>query len=166
MATDVVVLSSGKVAAAGSAADIIRRPDLLPLEERGEGGTILNATVRSHDEKGDLTLVSTAAGDLHLSAIDVEAGTTLRVRLRARDIMVSTQRPTGLSALNILPGTVHGLREIAPALVEIDIHCGEAIVTARITRYSANSLGLVVGKPVFAVIKTVSFEHPAVAPRS
>ena len=35
-----------------------------------------------------------------------EVGRHVRVRIRARDVLVATERPRGISALNILPGTV------------------------------------------------------------
>ncbi|MGN6306392.1 MAG: ATP-binding cassette domain-containing protein, partial [Mesorhizobium sp.] len=41
LASDVVVLSQGKVAASGPTEAIMQRLDLLPAEERGEGGAVL-----------------------------------------------------------------------------------------------------------------------------
>ncbi|TIW38606.1 MAG: ATP-binding cassette domain-containing protein, partial [Mesorhizobium sp.] len=45
LASDVVVLAHGKVAAAGPTGAIMQRLDLLPAEERGEGGAVLDTKV-------------------------------------------------------------------------------------------------------------------------
>ncbi len=45
LATDIVVLAGGKVTASGSTSEILQRLDLLPEEERGEGGAVLDMEV-------------------------------------------------------------------------------------------------------------------------
>ncbi|MBN9270571.1 MAG: molybdenum ABC transporter ATP-binding protein, partial [Mesorhizobium sp.] len=45
LASDVVMLAQGKVAAFGPTTEIMRRLDLLPAEERGEGGAVLDMKV-------------------------------------------------------------------------------------------------------------------------
>lgn len=165
LATDIVVLAEGKVLISGSTADVMRRPDLLPVEDQAEGGAVLAATVAAQDEANGMTLLASDVGELRVPAIDAPTGTKLRVRIRARDVMVATEQPRGLSALNVLPGTVRAVRAIGPAQVEVDIACGDALMVARITRQSTETLGIVEGKAVFAVIKTVSFERPTAAPK-
>lgn len=165
LATDIVVLSQGKVLISGSTAEVMRRPDLLPVEDRSEGGAVIEAAVARQDADNLMTVLSSQAGDLVVPAIDAPAGTGLRVRIRARDVMVATERPRGLSALNVLAGTVQAVRSSGPGQMEIDIACGDALVVARITKQSTAALELAEGRPVFAVIKTVSFERPTAAPR-
>ena len=43
------MLKEGKVAASGPTADIMQRLDLLPDEERAEGGAVLDMVVAGHD---------------------------------------------------------------------------------------------------------------------
>ena len=66
---------------------------------------------------------------------------------------LSRTAPEGLSALNILPGTVAEVRagEGPGAMVALDTPAGR--VLARITRRSADALGLAPGVAVHAVIK-------------
>ena len=80
----------------------------------------------------------------------------MRVRIAAHDVILARQRPEGLSALNILAGTVSEIREgEGPgAMVAVDTPAGR--VLARVTRRSVATLGLSPGAPVHAVIKTVS----------
>jgi molybdate transport system ATP-binding protein len=168
LATTMVVMSEGRVAAVGPTAEIMGRIDMFPLTGRAEAGAILNTRVAEHDVRFGLTTLRSAAGDLRVPYIDMRLGASLRVRIRARDVMIALQPPQGLSALNVLPATV---AEIAPAdgaSVEMRLDCaGEALI-ARLTRRSVEGLGLVPGRQVYAVIKSIAFDHQAFAgaPRS
>jgi len=71
---------------------------------------------------------------------------------------VATVRPEGLSALNILEGTVETIEPDGEGMVSLRIACGGDHVRARITAFSVERLGLAPGLPVHAVIKTVALE--------
>lgn len=159
LATDIVVLSTGRVAIAGPTADIMRRPDLLPIEEQGESGSILSAQVERHDETYAMTVLQSAAGRLWVPRLDATIGTKLNVRIRARDVMIGTKAPDGLSALNVLPGRIRSITPTGPSQVEVEIGCGDANILSRVTRQSEATLELSVGREVFAVVKTVSFDR-------
>ncbi|MEI9401495.1 molybdenum ABC transporter ATP-binding protein [Mesorhizobium argentiipisi] len=158
LASDVVVLSQGKVAAAGPTEAIMQRLDLLPAEERGEGGAVLDTKVLRHDEAFGMTVLASQAGEIRVPRLARPVGATVRLRIRARDVMIATEQPTGLSALNILAGTIAAVRPGIEPTVEIAIDCSGAIVLARITEQSKHTLRLTLGHKVFAVIKTVSFD--------
>lgn len=163
LATDIVVLSAGHVVLAGPTADIMRRPDLLPIEEQGESGSVLAATVEGHDERYAMTALSTSAGRVLVPALDAAIGAKLGLRIRARDVMIAVRRPEGLSALNVLPGRIVSASASGSTQIQIEIACGQANILSRITRQSYDALGLAVGRDVFAVIKTVSFDRPNLA---
>ncbi|RWH70833.1 molybdenum ABC transporter ATP-binding protein [Mesorhizobium sp.] len=158
LASDVVVLSQGKVAASGPTEAIMQRLDLLPAEERGEGGAVLDTKVLRHDEAFGMTVLASPAGEIRVPKLAMAAGAPVRIRIRARDVMIATGRPEGLSALNILAGTITAVRPGIGPTVEIAIDCNGAIVLARITEQSKHTLRLARGQQVFAVIKTVSFD--------
>ena len=79
----------------------------------------------------------------------------------ARDVLVATRVPEGLSARNVLPGRLAALTGAGPALTA-EIDCGGAILTARLTTASASDLGLAIGAPVYAVVKSVAFDPAAI----
>jgi molybdate transport system ATP-binding protein len=163
LATTLVVLSEGKVAAIGPTAQIMGRIDLFPLTGRAEAGAILATRVAGHDDKFGLTVLRAAAGELRVPHLDLPIGAALRVRIRARDVMISLEPPTGLSALNVLPGVVAEIAGGDGPIVQMRLDCaGEALV-ARLTRRSVETLGLVPGKQVHAVIKSIAFDHHAFA---
>jgi molybdate transport system ATP-binding protein len=159
LATDIVVLDEGRVAAAGPTSEILQRLDLLPEEERSEGGAMLDMRVTGRNEAFGMSSLASRAGEIHVAGLDVEAGATIRVRIRARDVIVATERPRGLSALNILAGNIAGVSSGNGLFADVLIDCNGEIITARITRQSAEMLGLTAGLDVFAVIKSVTFDR-------
>jgi molybdate transport system ATP-binding protein len=163
LATTLVVLSEGRVAAIGPTAQIMGRIDLFPLTGRAEAGAILATRVVAHDREFGLTVLRATAGELHVPQLDLPVGAALRVRIRARDVMIALKPPAGLSALNVLPGTIAEIGAGDGPIVQLRLDCaGEALV-ARLTRRSVETLGLVPGKPVHAVIKSIAFDHHAFA---
>jgi molybdate transport system ATP-binding protein len=88
--------------------------------------------------------------------VDLPVGTPVRVRVPARDVMIATEAPRGLSALNVLRGTVTRLGEVAGQQVDVDLDCGGERIAARLTRMSVDRLGLAPGREVYAVLKSVA----------
>jgi molybdate transport system ATP-binding protein len=159
LADTLVILDGGKVRAAGAAIELMQRLDLILPAGTGEAGALIEAAVESHDETYDLTSLVSRAGTWRVPRIAIAPGKAVRMQIRARDVMIARQRPEDMSALNVMPAIV---REIGPMTgpgVEIKLDCnGEALV-ARLTRYSAERLALRIGAPVFAIVKSVSFDR-------
>ena len=152
LATTVVILADGKVTAVGSVLDI------LPLADASDGGSVLDAVVARHDEGFQLTTLSSIAGELQVPRLSAPTGASVRAYIRARDVMLSLQRPQEISALNVLAGKV---AHITPSGAQADIRldCNGAVLSARLTAKSVQRLALAPGRPVYAVIKSVSFER-------
>lgn len=159
LASDVVVLAQGKVTASGSVSDILQRLDLLPAGERGEGGALLETVVLRHDAAFSMTVLGSPAGEIRVPGMNIPVGDPVRLRIRARDVMIATEPPTGLSALNILPGKVASIAHGDGAESEVCIDCNGVSIMSRITEQSRQKLDLGPGLPVFAVVKTVSFDE-------
>lgn len=144
--------------AQGPAGAILRRAELLPDREAGEAGTLLDMRVASHDRAFGLTRLEGAAGTLVIPRLILTVGRSVRVRVRARDVLVALERPRGLSARNHLPGTVRAVAETPGPYATVEIACGEAVLSASLTRHAVHDLGLVPGLAVFALIKGVAFD--------
>lgn len=159
LATSIVVLSEGRVTASGPAAEIMRHGSLFPETERPEAGALIETRVIRHDHTYDLTLLEARAGALTVPRLALPVGASLRLRLRARDIILSLKPPEGLSALNVLPGTVVSFDEPDGAGVDVTLDCAGDALVARLTRKSVANLGLTPGLPVHAIIKSVAFDR-------
>jgi molybdate transport system ATP-binding protein len=103
-----------------------------------------------------LTELDASGIALFLPRIAQAPGSALRLRIAAHDVILSRNRPEGLSALNIMAGVVQDIRAGAGpgAIVAIDTAAGR--VLARVTRRSALALGLAPGVSVHAIAKSVS----------
>ncbi len=156
LATTVVMMENGAVAAAGPAGEVMARLGGLPLA-RGEAGALLDARVAQIDDGYGLSVIATRAGDLRVPRLDLAIGASLRVQILARDVMIALEPPTGVSALNMLQGVIAEIAEGAGASVDLRLDCSGVAVLAQITRRSLATLGLNVGQPVTAVIKSVTF---------
>ncbi len=157
LANQVVVMRDGKVEAAGPATEVLSRSSLLP-EDRREAGAVLEGTVESIDLTNRISVVLLKAGRLYVPGAAPAAGRTVRIRIPARDVMLAIQKPEGLSALNILEGTISQVSPAEDGTVEIRLDCAGDAVLSRITALSCERLGLNPGMPAFAVIKTVALE--------
>jgi molybdate transport system ATP-binding protein len=162
LANAVVVLKRGEVVATGDPADVLSRAELVPHDAVEEAGALIAARIFGHDTRFNLTTLESGAGPLRVPHLDLPVGTSVRVRLRARDVMVATAAPVGLSALNIFPGYVVALRQSGED-VEVVIDCNDVRVAARLTRKSVDTLGLAPGMPVYAIVKAVTMDRSTLA---
>ncbi|WGW04768.1 molybdenum ABC transporter ATP-binding protein [Tropicibacter oceani] len=154
LATSVVALQDGRVARQGLAADVLGDPSILPAGVRG-AGAILEARVVAHHDDG-LSELDAGGQRLHLPRVARAVGETLRVRIPAQEVILARSRPEGLSALNIIPGRIEAIREGGGPGAIVSLSTPAGTVLARITRRSAQALGLAEGVECFAVLKTVA----------
>lgn len=155
-----VVLAEGRVIAAGDVESVMGRADLRQAIDRYEAGALIDTRVAKHDSAAQLTTLAFDGGELLVPLLDVAIGARMRARIQARDVSIALSRPAGISILNVLSGSVAFLAEPAGATVDVHVAVGRQSIAARITRYSAEQLGLRAGLPVHALIKAVSFEAP------
>ena len=156
LASDVVLLADGRVAAYGSVGQIFERSDLGTMMGGLEAGVVLRARVAAHDD-GVATLI-VGSQQLRVPMAAAEIGATRPIRIHARDVAIATVRPEKLSIRNVLKGRIR-LIEIASNMnVEIFLEVDGEHLRARITRDALEELDLAVGREVFALIKSVALE--------
>src|SRR5262249_40733587 len=96
------------------------------------------------------------SGSLNVSVPSVGVGERVRVQLLARDIILATEEPRGLSVRNRLRGTIITIvnDEDDARLITVDV--GRATVLSRVTRSAVEALGLRDGSNVWVLVKAVS----------
>lgn len=155
LADRVIVLHDGKVMAEGSLFDVTSNLDLI-----GGGaqlpGSILEAIVARHDETHALTELRVSHETLVVPALKQAIGERVRVRIDAADVMLALARPEGISANNVLAAIIAEVRAGEGPYEDVLLNVGDARLTARITRRSAERLKLAAGQEIFAVIKSVT----------
>lgn len=156
LADHLVLLDAGRVRAAGPLNELLTRPD-LPLAHLNEAGAVLEATVAMHDTAYGLTQVEIPGGSLTVALCDLPPGSPTRVRILARDVGIALQPMRDSSIQNCLQACVVGIhpdRDHSQVLVRLDL--GGTLMLSRVTRRSADRLGLREGLPVFALVKSVA----------
>jgi len=144
--------------------EIMGRAELYPLAGRFEAGAVLAVRVAAHDPLWSLTELAGGFGKLVVPRLDNPVGTSLRVRIRARDVTLAAIAPSGISALNVLPARVEQLVPTEEGALDVQLRLGDERLLARVTRRSGEALGLAPGREVFAVIKTVAIDGRNLSP--
>lgn len=159
LADEIVVVDHGRTIAQGSVFDILARLDLAPITGRFDAGAVLEASIDAQHAQDRMTSLVFDAGRLWVPAIDAPVGSNIRVRIRARDIMLALDEPQRISANNVVAATVVEIRSDADANVDVLLACGHARLIAQITRRSLARLALSPGMPIFAVIKSATIDR-------
>jgi len=93
--------------------------------------------------------------ELFIPYLPQPANRSLQIRVSADDILIGTQRPEGISAGNVLAGTVHRI-ELVDGQALVTVSAGEEFFV-RLTSGAVARLQLKEATPVFLIIKTRSF---------
>ena len=160
LASTVVLLDEGRVTAAGPAAQVLSDPASGAALGR-ETGALLEAEVAAQEGDG-LARLDTPAGPIWVARPDLAPGAKVRLRIVAQDVMLATEPPRQISALNVLAGTVGRIDAAPDGSVLVRLILGEdAAILSRITARSRAALQLEPGMQVFAVLKSVSIAEVA-----
>jgi molybdate transport system ATP-binding protein len=172
LGNEVIVLDSGRIVAQGQPHQVMRAPRLETVAHLSGFENIFDAVVVALNEgRGTMTctlapnrpttrqdetsVAQSDAVELETPLIRADVGSSLRIGIRAGDLLLATQSPQGLSARNILPGTIRRLEQrdiIIAALVD----CGGTEFEVHLTLAARDALQLVSGKAVWIVAKTHS----------
>jgi molybdate transport system ATP-binding protein len=156
LATHVVLLDSGRVLAQGPLSDISLVSALRTIVGPDSVGAVLDGAVARVDATSSMVTLRVGAGELNVSVRDVTVGDSVRVQLLARDIILATESPRGLSVRSELRGKVTQLTEDVEGAVLVTVDVGGAAVLSRVTRDAVIALRLQVGADVWVLVKAVA----------
>jgi len=160
LATTLVVIRDGKVVQSGPVEDVLSNPMALPDLGVRAAGAVLNARVTAHE--GDLSLLEFPGGTLRLPHVPASVGEGIRLRVAAQDVILATEEPKSISALNVLKGQVEALHFGQGPGVAVRLRVGDTPILARITKTSAQTLGLETGMTAYAILKATAFDPAGV----
>src|SRR5690606_11929829 len=154
--TQLVVMDAGRVVAAGDVGAVSLTAALREVIGIEAAGAVLDGQVQGVDAQHELATVSVGRAAMRVGARGLATGRRVRLRVLAREVILATEEPRGLSVRNQLHGQVTriGDSDDGGVLVEIDI--GGATVLARITHAALRELALAPGAGVWVLIKAVS----------
>jgi molybdate transport system ATP-binding protein len=162
LATHLVVMDAGRVAAAGEVGAISLHPALRSIVGPEAVGAVIQGRVARVDGEDLATVDVGPASSVRVTAHGLVEGQTVRLQLLARDLILATAEPQGLSVRNHLRGRVVSLTSEGSAdLVEVDLD-GHRVVS-RITSAATRELKLAPGREVWVLVKAVSVSQHAMA---
>ncbi len=161
LADRLAVLERGTVVASGPLDEVLARPDVAHLVPGVDAGALLHCQVREHDARYGLTLLQLAGGGmLRVPQVDLPAGTAVRVRIPARDVALALSPPGDVSIVNRLPGELVALQPLDATHIEAQVQVGPGVrLRARVTREASDRLALVLGLPVWCLVKSVALDR-------
>lgn len=160
LANHVVMMEAGRAIASGPVEAVLSDPASAGALGQ-ETGALIHARLVRQDEDG-LARLDTPAGPAWIARPDLPEGAQVRLRILARDVMLATARPQAISALNVLSGTVDRITPETDGSVLVRVALGaDTAILSRITERSRRALDLTPGRPVHAILKSVSIADVA-----
>ena len=156
LATHVVLLEAGAVVAQGDLPSVSLLPQLAALVGSEAVGAVVEGRVTGGGDGTGLATVQIGQGALRVPADALHAGDTVRVQLLARDLILATIAPQGLSVRNQLRGTVQAIRPESTQHLLIELDAGGVALLARVTTAAASELQLRPGLAVWILVKAVT----------
>jgi molybdate transport system ATP-binding protein len=156
---DIVVLRDGEAIARGAPRDVLMDPSVLSPD--GEVGyeNIYPCSASHSDERTTEIRLGDPSTNLRLMVPKMTRSTeTSRlVGIPARDIIIATHQPSGLSARNILQGTIEEMTPIGGMdLLKVRLHQDLPPLAAEVSRDASEELDLAVGKNIYLIIKSMT----------
>ena len=152
----VLALENGQIIAQGTPHEVMTAPRQELVAQLAGFENIFDATViATHEDRGTMTCrLGDSDVELETPMVRAEIGATLRVGVRAGDILLATIKPHGLSARNLLPGTLVSLEQ-RDVRVIAKVDCGIEM-EVHLTLAARDSLDLKRGAEIWLVLKTHS----------
>ncbi len=155
LAERVLVLENGRIVAQGTPDDALGAPAYETVARLTGYENIFDADViERHAATGTMTCRVAAAGPNLEVPLTRSAGTSVRVGVRAGDILLATSEPRDISARNVLRGRITELRQV-DVTVNVRVECG-ATFEVHISPGARDALRLAPGGDVWLIMKTHS----------
>jgi len=155
LADQVVLLQHGQVRAQGALFDVMADPAAVPLLGVREAGAVIEGRVTHHADDG-LSTLATSAGPLELPGVQAALGAKVRLRVLAQDVILSLDRPDGLSSVNVLPVKVAAVHPGDGPGAAIALEAGSDRLLARVTARAVREMKLRAGVHCYAILKATT----------
>ena len=151
----VIALEQGKVIAEGDPHQVLSAPRQELIAQLSGFENIFDATVTAtHEQSGTMACRVGSSVDLEVPVGHAAIGDTVRIAIRAGDILLATSDVQGISARNRLPGRIVSLTR-RDYMVVARVDCG-ADFEVHLTPAAESSLALKPGSQVWLIVKTHS----------
>jgi len=164
---EVLVIQNGKKLAFGQTQKILLSQSVLEFTHGESYENILPVKVLLNSEerssKSGMTRLEISDGvsnsksshKLIIRNVDLKAGEKLIVGIPAKDIILATHKPHGISAQNIIPAFVNGIETVGGKCLISNVLSNEKFeLNVELTVQGLRALNLQIGDAVFLIIKS------------
>ncbi|HWZ25548.1 MAG TPA: molybdenum ABC transporter ATP-binding protein [Verrucomicrobiae bacterium] len=156
----VIVLDQGKIISTGTPHEVLDAPRRSSLAQASGFENLFSGVVTELRESDGVMRVRLVKGACEIETPLGHAAvkTTVRLAIRAGDILLATERPYGLSARNVIGGKIISLEQRGTMFIaQVAADADHAVVfTVHLTLGAKRALELAVNQPAWLVIKTHS----------
>jgi molybdate transport system ATP-binding protein len=156
LASHIVLLEDGRVLAQGEVTRIATLPALRAVIGPELVGAVVDGRVESVDAGAGLARIRLGSSIVAASQAELTAGVAVRLQILARDLILATHRPEGLSVRNEIEGTIRAVLDDGPGAVLVEVDIGGPVLVARVTPSAAADLALEPGRRIWVLVKALS----------
>ena len=165
----IVLIKDGKKIDSGSVANILNRSSFVNLMGKFESSSILEGIVFCHDQNYHITTLDLNGQKLIVPGITGDLNDTVRVRIRSRDLLLSSSRLKTKITENELQGLIFSIEienntafsELVIVLKNFKNNVEKQKLRARITTYNLKKMKLSINDSVFIYLSSVSIDRQA-----
>ncbi len=155
IASTILVLHRGRVLACGPYLEIIDLPPVYGAFGREGVSNVVQATVLANMPERGYSETQIGRARFKVPPMEEAEGTLLSLSVRANDIILAREKPSRISARNILRGMILRLADVGDLLLaHVDVGC-ELLV--ELTPEAARELELAPNADVWVLIKSNAF---------
>ena len=152
----VLMIKQGKLITQGVPKQVLRSSHAILQIPEEQFENVFTVTFVESDTEAGRTKVRLSSGEeLFIPYLQHSSDRPFQIRISADDIIVATQNPEGISAGNILPGTIRTI-DLLEGQAMLTVFAGEEFYV-RLTAAAVSKLGLREDSRVFLIMKTRSF---------
>ncbi len=152
----VLMIRQGRLVAQGVPREILSTADAMTELADQQFENLLTASwLESNRESGTTRVRLKSGAELLIPYLERPPKGDLQIGVSADDILLATERPSGISASNVLEGAIRKIDAVDGEAM-LRVVAGEEFLV-RITSAAVKRLGLKAGAPIFLIIKARSF---------
>jgi molybdate transport system ATP-binding protein len=153
LADDCIVLGGGRVLAQGPPVRVLARPRSATVARLSGVDNLMRLRVLRHVEAEGVSLLDLGGAELATPLVGLATGAVAHVGIFAEDVILCTEPPRGISARNVLEGTVKAVDHVGHVVL-VRTRIGDVELLARVTTGADAELDFSAGMPIVVVVKT------------
>ena len=164
---NIIILEKGKIVTYGNLTKIFLQKEFTNIFGKFETSSILEGTIFEKDSTLNITKVLICGFEIILPGDFKKIGEKIRVRIRARDILLSKNINLDSITENQLFGIVQEIKdEDDTAFSELIIKIGNSVdfqlLLIRLTKYQLEKLKIIRDDKIYILFKSTSFDRQAI----